>query len=278
MRILVHLSDIHFGRVHYATLKPLIAAVNALHPDLVAISGDLTQRAKVSEFVEARSFLDMLPSPQIVVPGNHDIPLHNLYARFFQSFQRYQKHIASDLEPFFIDGEVAVVGINTARPNTWKAGRINSSQIQRTRDRLCDVAGPRIKVVVTHHPFELPTGMHKSALVGRAHQAMDRLAGCGADLFLAGHLHLGYTAHTAERYAIAGHSALVVQAGTATSTRGRGELNSFNVIRIESGLITVARHVWNARESVFGQDDCQEFCRNGDVWIATATIAGPSEV
>ncbi len=269
MRTLVHLSDIHFGRVHYPTVKPLIAAVHALRPDLVAISGDLTQRAKSAEFLEARSFLDALPLPQIVVPGNHDIPLHNLYARFAHSFDQYQTHITRDLEPFFIDDEIAVVGINTARSNVWKGGRINATQIQRTQDRLCNAAGKRVKVVVTHHPFELPKGMRASALVGRAHQAMSRLADCGADLFLAGHLHLGYTAHTAERYAIAGHSALVVQAGTATSSRGRGEPNSFNVIRVAKSTISVQRHEWNLAESSFHPMEIQQFQREGDVWLAT---------
>ena len=268
MRILVHLSDIHFGRVDYLTLQPLIAAVHALNPDLVAISGDLTQRAKSSEFLEARTFLDALPKPQIVVPGNHDIPLHNLYARFVHRFDQYETYISRDLEPFFMDEEIAVVGINTARPNAWKGGRINAAQIQRTHERLCNAAGHRVKVVVTHHPFELPKGMPASALVGRAHKAMSRLADCGADLFLAGHLHLGYTAHTAERYEIAGHSALVVQAGTATSTRGRGEPNSFNVIRIASAEISVARHEWNAAVSAFEHAEIQQFRYHDDVWVA----------
>ena len=152
------------------------------------------------------------------------------------------------------------------------------AQIQRTQTKLCSATAHRVKVVVTHHPFELPKGMKESALGGRAHRAMSRLAVCGADLFLAGHLHLGYTAHTAERYEIAGHSALVVQAGTATSTRGRGEPNSFNVICIAFDEITVARHEWNASESSFHPVDRESFRRVGDVWLTTRTIASMPEV
>lgn len=83
MRTLVHLSDIHFGRVDATIIEPLVALIAELKPDVVTISGDLTQRARSEQFQEARAFLDRLPNPQIVVPGNHDVPLYNVFARFF---------------------------------------------------------------------------------------------------------------------------------------------------------------------------------------------------
>jgi 3',5'-cyclic AMP phosphodiesterase CpdA len=268
MRTLVHISDIHFGRVNHATVEPLISAIAELKPDLVAISGDLTQRARPVEFREARGFLDRLPRPQIVVPGNHDIPLHNLYARFIRKFDHYAQYISPDLEPFYLDDEMAVAGINTARPNTWKGGRINRAQIQNAHDRLCGSPGKHIRIVVTHHPFELPKGMPDSSLVGRAHQAMQKFADCGADVFLAGHLHLGYTAHTAERYEIHGHSALVIQAGTATSSRGRGEQNSFNLIKIARPSLSVERFLWDPRTAGFHSSELQNFRQDKGVWRA----------
>jgi 3',5'-cyclic AMP phosphodiesterase CpdA len=266
LRTLVHLSDIHFGRVNYATVEPVLEAVWRARPDLVAISGDFTQRARRHEFKEARAFLDALPQPQIVVPGNHDIPLHNLYARFVRKFDYYAEYISADLEPFFLDDELVVAGINTARHTTWKGGRINRTQILKAHDRLCGHGEDRIRIVVTHHPFELPKGMSDSSLVGRAHMAMQKFADCGADLFLAGHLHLGYTAHTAERYDIAGHSALVVQAGTATSSRGRGEQNSFNIIKIARPSISVERFVWEPESGQFQTAELQNFRLDHGVW------------
>jgi 3',5'-cyclic AMP phosphodiesterase CpdA len=266
LRTLVHLSDVHFGRVNYATVEPILEAIWRAKPDLVAISGDLTQRARPGEFREARAFLDALPQPQIVVPGNHDIPLHNLFARFVRKFDLYAEHISADLEPFFMDDELVVAGINTARPNTWKGGRINRAQILKAHDRLCGDLGDRIRIVVTHHPFELPKGMAASSLVGRAHMAMQKFADCGADVFLAGHLHLGYTAHTAERYDIAGHSALVIQAGTATSTRGRGEQNSFNLIKIARPSISVEQFLWNPELRTFRSSELQNFRIDYGVW------------
>ena len=267
MRTIVHLSDIHFGRTDPAVVRPLIAAVNEIRPDLVAISGDLTQRARSHEFKEAKAFLDALPKPQIVVPGNHDVPLYNFFSRFVAPLDKYRRYITSDLQPFYADEEMAVLGVNTARSWTFKGGRINEMQVAWMREKLCSLDDAVIKVVVSHHPFDLPEGRHERELVGRARMAMAGFASCGADLFLAGHLHIAHTGHTATRYQISGHSALVVQAGTATSTRGRGEANSFNVLRLEHPRIEVERFVWQMDESKFVSAGSERFQHSADGWI-----------
>jgi 3',5'-cyclic AMP phosphodiesterase CpdA len=266
MRSIVHLSDIHFGRVDPLVILPLIDVVAKINPDLVAVSGDLTQRARSHQFKEARAFLDNLPKPQIVVPGNHDVPLHNVFARFMQPLRKYQRHITSDLRPSYHDNEIAVLGVNTARSLTIKGGRINEEQVAWMRERLCAVDPQAVKVVVTHHPFDLPEGHGDRNLVGRARMAMEALASCGADLFLAGHLHVSHTTHSATRYRIKGHSALVVQAGTATSTRGRGEANSFNVIRINRPHIAVERFEWQPRRGEFALVMTERFRHSADGW------------
>ena len=258
MRTIVHLSDLHFGRVNLALLEPLIRSVREVKPDLVAISGDLTQRARSHQFKEARSFLDALPKPQIVVPGNHDIPLHNVLARFLEPLTKYKRYITDDLEPTYEDAEMVIIGVNTARSLVIKGGRINQSQVGRLRDKFCSLHDKVVKVVVTHHPFDLPEGHNERDLVGRAKMAMTGLAECGADLFLAGHLHISHTGHT-KRYNIHGHSALVVQAGTATSTRERGEANSFNLLRIDHPTVTVERLVWNAATNSFAVSGLEQF-------------------
>jgi 3',5'-cyclic AMP phosphodiesterase CpdA len=266
MRTIAHLSDIHFGRVDPRLVPPLIKAVNECKPDLVAVSGDLTQRARSHQFKEAREFLDQLPKPQIVVPGNHDVPMYNVFARFFDPLAKYRTHITADLRPFYYDDEIAVSGVNTARSLTIKGGRINEEQIEWLRERLCPLAEKLVKVVVTHHPFDLPEGHDERNLVGRARLAMEGLASCGADLFLAGHLHVSHTTHTAKRYKIKGHSALVVQAGTAASTRGRGEANSFNVIRIADPDIAVERIDWQPTPGEFALVATERFVHTEDGW------------
>ena len=267
MRSIVHLSDIHFGRVNAQVISPLIEAIKSINPDLVAVSGDLTQRARSRQFIEARAFLDELPKPQIVVPGNHDVPLHNVFTRFARPLAKYRRYINEDLRPFYHDEELAVLGVNTARSLTIKGGRINEEQIDWMQERLSAANPDSTKVIVTHHPFDLPEGHDERHLVGRARLAMETLADCGADLFLAGHLHVSHTTHSATRYKIKGHSALVVQAGTAASDRGRGEENSFNVVRIDRPHIEVERFEWQPEREDFGLTTTERFRHTSDGWI-----------
>lgn len=267
MRTVVHLSDLHFGRVDPALIEPLIKTVWEVKPDLVAVSGDLTQRARAQQFREARAFLDALPWPQIVVPGNHDVPLYNVFERFLRPLHNYRRYITDDLQPVYSDEEMVVAGVNTARSLTVKGGRINSEQVTRIRELFCSFGDGMMKAVVTHHPFDLPEGYDDRQLVGRAKMAMNQLADCGADLFLAGHLHISHTGHTAKRYNIRGHSALVVSAGTASSTRGRGESNSFNVIRFQRPDVTVERMVWQAADTAFALSSTENFRHTSDGWL-----------
>lgn len=266
MRNIVHLSDLHFGRVNPLLIEPLKKVVSEIGPDVVAVSGDLTQRARSHQFRQARSFLDALPKPQIIVPGNHDIPLHNVFARFVEPLTKYKRYITTDLQPAFEDEEVAIVGVNTARSLVFKGGRINKTQVGRLREKFCSLQDEVVKVVVTHHPFDLPEGYDESHLVGRAKMAMTGLAECGADLFLAGHLHTSHTGHT-KRYNVRGHSALVVQAGTATSTRERGEPNSFNLLRIAHPSIVVEKFAWNESTTAFAVSVIERFEHTDGGWV-----------
>ncbi len=268
MRTLVHLSDLHFGHLDERIIPPLIHRITAVSPDLIAISGDLTQRARTPEFRQARAFLDMLPFPRLVVPGNHDVPLFNIAARVLAPFSGYQRYIGPDLEPFCDDDEIAVVGLNSARALiTGGRGRLNRSQVDAAVNRLSGLPAGLIKIVVTHHPFDLPAGYAAKHLVGRAPMAMAQLAEVGADLFLAGHLHVSHVGSTAERYNIAGHSALVLQAGTL-STRERGELNTFNVLRIARPEVVVERYSWESGGDTFIQSFAGKFRHTPQGWTA----------
>lgn len=266
MRTVVHLSDIHFGSVNEAIIAPLIRAINDVRPDVVAVSGDLTQRARSHQFKEARAFLDALPRPQIVVPGNHDIPLYNVVRRFAQPLEKYRRYITNELSPCYADDEIAILGVNTARSLTIKGGRINKTQVAWLREKFCAFGPEVIKIVVTHHPFDLPEGHNDRDLVGRAHMAIRELSTCGADLFLAGHLHVGHTGHTATRYKSGGRVALVVQAGTATSSRARGEVNSFNVIRLAQSEISIERLAWQPSQTTFITSVTDRFQRASAGW------------
>lgn len=266
VRTVVHLSDLHFGRVDQALLGPLIEATWAARPSAVVVSGDLTQRARDAQFAAARAFLDELPRPQIVVPGNHDVPLHDVFARFFRPLDAYRRHITSDLEPFLSDSEVAILGINTARSFTFKDGKISEEQIESIRRRMCGVGDDVVKMVVTHHPFDLPETSHHETIVGGAAAAMVVVARCGVDVILSGHLHTSHIGHAARRFEVHGHGTLLVQAGTATSTRGRGEPNSFNVIHVEGSRLTVEQRVWDGSVRTFAARSIERFQQSAEGW------------
>jgi 3',5'-cyclic AMP phosphodiesterase CpdA len=265
MRTVVHLSDLHFGRLDARVVQPLLAAIDDLAPELVAISGDLTQRARRSQFAEARAFIQALQRRCLVVPGNHDVPLYDVARRFLRPLGRYKEFVTHDLEPTHVDEEIAVLGLNSARSLTFGRGRLSERQIGRAAERLRAVDPRLVKIVVTHHPFDLPDTHGAEHLVGRAKTAMAQFAEVGADLFLAGHLHVSHIGHTAERYKIAGHSALVVQAGTL-SARLRGEPNSFNVLRVNRPHISVARHTWDEARQVFVADTARTFRHTEHGW------------
>lgn len=266
MRTILHLSDLHFGRINPDILAPLLAFMRELRPTLVAISGDLTQRARSHEFVAAREFLAAIPFPQIVVPGNHDVPLHNLISRFVRSLDHYKRYISADLQPFYADEEIAVAGVNTARALTWKDGRINGPQLESLRAAMAPIAGDRTKFVVTHHPFDLPAGA-QGRVVGRSRLAVKTLAECGVDVLLAGHFHIADTGYTAKRYNIPGYSALIVSSGTSTSTRGRGQPNSLNVIRVERSQLMIERHTWRQETRSFDLLSTERFQRGDQGWF-----------
>jgi 3',5'-cyclic AMP phosphodiesterase CpdA len=276
MRTVAHLSDPHFGRIERATVQALIATVAEARPDIVVVSGDLTQRAKEREFQEARKFLEALPSPQIVVPGNHDVPLYNVLARALRPLRNYQRYISEDLEPFYSDDEIAIAGVNTARSFTFKSGRINREQVVRSCARLEACGANCTRVIVSHHPFDLPETHEVHGLVGRAHMAMAGFALCRVDLILSGHLHIGHTSQSAARYKIPGHSALVIHAGTATSSRARGELNSFNIIQVDRSSVSIQWLTWNRERSSFLLSVTAQFQRMPDGWsrILRADAAG----
>lgn len=252
MRTVVQISDLHFGRVDPALLEPLRRAIVEARPDVVVVSGDLTQRARRAQFEAARDYLATLPGPRIVVPGNHDVPFYDVARRLLAPLSRFRRYVTDDPYPTFIDDEIAVVGVNTARSLTFKGGRINVAQVREIERRFEGLPERVTRIVVTHHPFDVPTGGDEDDVLGRAPMAMQAFARAEVDVFLSGHLHTSNIATTAHRYRIAGFAALVVQAGTATSTRQRDEANAFNVLRIGEADLQVQTWSWRASDGAFG--------------------------
>jgi 3',5'-cyclic AMP phosphodiesterase CpdA len=265
---LIHLSDLHFGAHDERLVQAVEERVDAEKPDLVVISGDFTQRARTDQFKEACRFLERLGKAGhevLGVPGNHDVPLYDVLRRFLSPLTRYKRYIDETLCPFLELNGAAVLGINTARSLTFKDGRISHEQmdfIRRTFARTRDV--PRI--LVTHHPlFALPVGDGDEVGkgVGRQELALDAIADAGVDILLAGHNHRAST-HSARDLATRAGPALVIQAGTATSTRLREEPQSFNRIDVEGERVTLTVQSWDGQAFVSASE--QTFAREGDQW------------
>lgn len=267
MRKIVHISDVHFGLARHTRIRPLVEAINRAEPDLTVVSGDLVQWGFPREWKQARWFLEHLPRPMLVVPGNHDVPMSNLFLRFFAPMHRYRKYVSSDLAPFYLDEKIAVLGINTAHGLTIRNGKLTREHMRIVEERLCPLPHDMTKIVVMHHPIDQTMEYDDESLVKYARKSMDTLAKCGADLFLSGHMHVGYVGSTSKRYTISGYAALVVQAGTAISRRERGaEPNSFNVLYVDHPRIQVDRYWWDHDAQHYTLYVSESFHHTDDGW------------
>jgi 3',5'-cyclic AMP phosphodiesterase CpdA len=272
---IAHLSDVHFGAHDPAVVAGAEAWLAAERPDLVAISGDFTQRARIDQYREAGAFLDRIEAAGLAtlgVPGNHDVPFYDIVQRFTRPLHRYRCYIDDDLCPWFETGNLAVLGINTARSLTFKDGRISHQQMAIIRERFRDVAKEKTRILVTHHPlFEMPIGEsgEPSEAVGRQGEAIRAVADAGVHILLAGHFHRSFT-QSARRMVKNAGPALVIQAGTATSTRLRdGETQSFNLIETNKNrTVEVAVIGWDG--TAFRAGNRASYAFDGENWEARA--------
>ena len=270
---LIHLSDLHFGAHDPKLVDAVEQRIHDAKPDLVVISGDFTQRARTEQFEQACQFLERLKAAGhevLGVPGNHDVPLYDVLRRFLSPLTRYRRFIDESLCPFHELPGAAVLGINTARSLTFKDGRINQDQVTYIRDTFSRTRADTARILVTHHPlFALPVGdgPELGKAIGRQELALDAVAEAGVDLLLAGHNHRASTHHAKDLVTEAG-PALVIQAGTATSTRLRDEEQSFNLLEVGNAEVTVAVQAWDGNG--YASSDAQRFVRRGEHW-ETAT-------
>jgi len=228
MSVLLHLSDTHFGTERPEVVEALVALAAKQRPDVVVLSGDITQRAQPAEFRAAKAFVERLGAPVLAIPGNHDIALFDLWARLGRTYERFTRAFGLDLAPVYTSPDLLVVGVNTTRARRHKHGEVSGSQIDHVNKLLSTASPQQLRVVVVHQPATVTQARERPNLLRGHAEATRAWAGAGADLILGGHIHLPFT------MALDGlkRRLWVVQAGTAISSRTRpGVPNSVNVLR-----------------------------------------------
>jgi 3',5'-cyclic AMP phosphodiesterase CpdA len=228
MSVLLQISDTHFGTEQPRVIEALVALAAQQRPDVVVLSGDITQRARPAQFRAAKAFVDRLGAPVLAVPGNHDIALFDLWVRLTRPYARYATVFGADLEPVLSSQDLLVVGVNTTRAWRHKNGEVSTAQIDRVANLLTAASPQQLRVVVVHQPAAVPQAEGRSNLLRGHHVALRAWSAAGVDLVLGGHIHLPFT--------LALHGLArrlwVVQAGTAVSSRTRpGAPNSVNILR-----------------------------------------------
>jgi len=270
---IAHLSDLHFGRSDPRAVAALESHLSKIDADLVVVTGDLTQSGRRAEYRQAAAFLQRLPGRRIVVPGNHDAPVFNLALRFGAPWSRFRRHVDAQVDPVLEMEGLIAVGMNSARraamSANWSYGRLSTSQIRRAAQRLARADDDKFKIVAVHHPFVKGPGRAGAKTVGRASQALTALGAAGVDAVLTGHVH----ASNVGLYAAGEANLVLVQAGTAVSTRTRLEAPSFNEILVDGPRLEV--RVQRLTSRGFEAHGTAAFSKDGRTW-RDAGLSGPA--
>jgi 3',5'-cyclic AMP phosphodiesterase CpdA len=246
MRLVAHLSDLQFGTQSREICHALVEELGELEPACVVVSGDLTQRGRRGQFRQARRWLESFGLPYLTVPGNHDIPVYDLFTRLVRPRKRYLHYITPDLTPWYVDDAVAIAGVDTTQSFATKRGKITRMKIEGALAELSRFHD-RWKVLVAHHPFIVPPESGKPTVTG-ADDALALLEEAGVDLILTGHLHLPHSAGRNKQ-----HTIIHAQAGTCISSRTRGEPNGYNQLRFAGDELAIIHRVWDGARFVDGE-------------------------
>jgi len=281
---LLHLSDLHFGRPFLADVaEAVLAQSRDLRPDVVVVSGDLTQRARAEQFRQAAGYLARFEAPVVVTPGNHDVPFYRFWERLLAPYHHYRRYVCTDVNTVTEVAGLVIVALNSSRRLTLTNGRIRRSQLDFASRAFEAAAAESVRVVVTHHHLAPPPDFEGGNVMPFARRALKRFTGLNVDLILAGHMHRAYIGNSLDFFPgeLQRRGIVIVQCGTTTSSRGRGRerfRNTFNLVRVDETIIHVAHHVWVAEMSRFMPISEHRFPRGARQYLDSATVPVRSRV
>ncbi|SNT04142.1 3',5'-cyclic AMP phosphodiesterase CpdA [Noviherbaspirillum humi] len=275
MTTIVHLSDTHFGTEVTPVLQAAAETIRALQPDVLVLSGDITQRARKPEFERARAFLDSLPPlPLVVIPGNHDLPLFNLPLRLVQPYAGYRRAFG-DSPAGWSNGQVRIVGFDTTSRLRHTRGTLASDVIAAGLRRDGGEGGRAgLLIACVHQPLATAREEDAAEILIEADRIAADLARHGVDVVLSGHVHVPLATTTARAFPHVGRHFVLAGAGTAVSHRVRsGAPNSFNCLHVRSEgeggqLLEVAQHHYQSGARTFRLARQDRFVRHAHGWEA----------
>ena len=284
MAKILQVSDLHFGPPFLPEVaEAVLVHAQELNPDVVVVSGDLTQRARPAQFAAAADFLAKFQKPLVVVPGNHDVPLFRVWERLLSPHGRYRRHISQDLDTVTELPGMMIVGLNSTRRLTLTNGRIRRWQLEFAAEAFSRAEPGALRVVVTHHHLAPAQDFSSGHLMPFAKRAVERFTRFEVDVVLAGHMHRSYIGNSLDFFPgdLRRRGIVIVQCGTTTSRRGRGRermKNTFNFIRADEGHIRVAHFAWMNQLRYFAPISEHLFPRGENQYFDHAIEIGASEV
>ena len=274
---ILHISDLHFGWPAVPEQADAVEETAQTEKfDIIALSGDLAQRARAGEFQRARVFMrdvrrprmtNATPPDLVVVPGNHDVawwfaPLG--LGQRWRVYEKYRRYINETLEPVLRSHGTMIVGLNTAAGVDWHTltwnprdvsvkGALRQSQIDWAGEQFKSAAPGEMRIIVMHHnPLRGELSQRHGLL--RSRQALDAFGRMGVELVLCGHDHqvsVDFVEQAAPEGGSGKHGIVVSTAGTLSSRSRGGHPSSYNVVTITDKTIEVEVRSWSASARSF---------------------------
>jgi 3',5'-cyclic AMP phosphodiesterase CpdA len=246
----IHISDLHRGTHEVPELDDALVALCAeLAPELVVVSGDLSNRGRVAELERAKALLDRLPAPVLAVPGNHDIP-YSLPARVTRPWARFEQ-VLGTTDPVLRTPHAVVCGLNSVRPWRHQGGRLSETRLSSVAPLFAGGERGALRVVVLHHHLAgAPWRASRKFPLKDRDAALRTLAAAGAELVLGGHIHQATAVERSSFEALPGDEprrplVLATAPGFGRPRPHRlGEANGLDVISWDDTTLAIETRIW----------------------------------